>query len=486
MLHHNNPRQATDQLASQTEQSSAEMPDNAIEDPATGMPPILATKLALPALGSDHLPRLHLVRRLEQADRPLTLIVAPQGYGKTTLLSEWAQQSQQPIAWVALDRTDSEPQRFWRYLITALDLAQQGVGNPARELLTMHQESFEESVVTLINMLTIAEPMILVLDSYERITNMAIHQALDFLLDHLPPTLRIVIACRGEPPLALARRRSTDQLTEFGVADLQFTGEEMARLLYQVVGYELSFDQRSILANRIEGWVAGIRLVARLLRNTEDSNVILLAFSGAHRDVQDYLDQEVLSHLSGELQAFMLQTALFERLSAPLCEAVLSMKESHDRLVTLERSGLFLFPMDTERYWYRYHPLVAEALRYRLYQEAPDLTEALRQRIAEWSTPQHMKDYTSALQAVSGQPLIHETALSEQAVGSAKSYNLRLSQREHEVLQLLADGRSNQEIATILIIGINTVKMHIQHLYDKFDVHNRVQAVARARSLGLL
>jgi ATP/maltotriose-dependent transcriptional regulator MalT len=456
--------------------------------------PLIATKLLIPSLSTSLLARERLITQLAQGlQRALTLVIAPAGYGKTTLLSAWARQSATPTAWVSLDADDCAPRRFWTYVIAALDAAQPGVGAPAQALLDMPTVAIEQALATLINALSSAQPMTLVLDDYHVIQPDSIHQSLAFLLNHLPDTLHIALASRAEPPIPLAHWRAADALTELGVAELRFTNEEAATLLAAITQQPLMDAVVTMLVERTEGWAAGLRLAARGARASADVTRFLHDFNGGHRDIQDYLDQEVFGHIPADIQAFVVQTAILDRLCAPLCAALCVRDDqpvgslvpesthgatqlAHDMLTRIERAGLFLMPLDVERGWYRYHTLFAEAIRHRLNQDAPELAALLRQRAAAWHAEQ--PDAGQAPAALDSPAEVH---LEQHALA-----DLAFSKRELEVLRLLADGRANQDIALALIIGVNTVKMHLRHLYDKLDVHNRVQAIQRARALGLL
>ena len=468
--------------------------------------PLIATKLLIPPFSTSLLARERLITQLAQGlQRALTLVIAPAGYGKTTLLSAWARQSATPTAWVSLDADDCAPRRFWTYVIAALDAAQPGVGARAQALLDTPTVAIEQALATLINTLSTAQPMTLVLDDYHVIDVAGMHQSLAFLLNHLPDTLHTVIAGRAEPPIPLAHWRATDALMELGVAELRFTNEEATILLTAITQQPLTDAVVTMLMERTEGWAAGLRLAARGARTSADVTRFLHDFNGSHRDIQDYLDQEVFGHIPADMQAFMVQTAVLDRLCAPLCAALSDpddrlvaanepesahqrrreddpdgthgiTQRAHDMLVRIERTGLFLIPLDAERGWYRYHMLFAEAIRHRLNQDAPELAALLRQRAAAWYAEQ--PDTGTASAALD--PLLE--ADRDQRVPA----DLVFSKRELEVLRLLADGCANQDIALALIIGVNTVKMHLQHLYDKLDVHNRVQAIQRARALGLL
>ncbi len=466
--------------------------------------PLITTKLRIPLPSTNLLARERLVAQLAQGlRRALALVIAPAGYGKTTLLSSWARQSASPVAWLSLDADDSNPRRFWAYVIAALDAAQPGVGTRAQALLDTTTTAIEQVLATLINTLASAQPMTLVLDDYHVIHADSVHQSLAVLLEHLPDTLHIALASRAELPLPLAHWRAADALAELGVAELRFTHEEATALLATMVQQPVTYDSVAMLMERTEGWAAGVRLAARGARASADATRFLHDFNGGHRDIQDYLDQEVFSHIPPDIQAFVLRTAVLDRLCAPLCAALGDSQEqpastsfgeaehchqlendsdplhgnvqlAHDMLLRIERAGIFLIPLDAERGWYRYHTLFAEAIRYRLEHTAPELAMLLRQRAAAWDAAQ--QGHTPTEHAPP------DDAHQEQHA----PIELVFSKRELEVLRLLADGCANHEIAQTLIIGVNTVKMHIQHLYDKLDAHNRVQAIQRARGIGVL
>jgi LuxR family maltose regulon positive regulatory protein len=474
--------------------------------------PIISTKLAIPAPGADQIARPRLLEQLDQrGHRAVTLVVAPAGYGKTALLGAWAQQSAIPIAWLALDPSDSEPHRFWAYLIAALDTAQPGIGGQIGALLGLAPASIEQVLAALINALAMAAPMTLVLDNYHTITAELVHQSLTYLLDHLPPTLQVVLAGRGEPPLPLARWRLADMLHELSSADLCFDHAEAAHLLAETQSLPITPNIVAALVERTEGWAAGLRLAARLAHSSGGLVGSLYSFGGGHRDMQDYFDEEVLAQLAPDLRTFLLRSAVLDRLCAPLCAALCAHSEhgdppagphtaglgserdhagalqaAHNLLAQSERAGLFLIPLDSERRWYRYHTLFAEALRCRLEQENPALAAWLRERAAAWPAEHSAELRAPAAAMAPPERLPNANEQSDPSPAADPAHEMILSKRELDVLNLLSDGCSNQDIAARLIIGVNTVKMHIKHLYNKLDAHNRTQAVARARRLGLV
>ena len=331
--------------------------------------PLLQTKLYIPP------PRLNLVARptitaklRAGALHPLTLIAAPAGFGKTTLVSEWIAQTRASGAWLSLDDDDNEPTRFLTYLIAALQRQQPEIGAAAQGLLTAPQAPPPKAILTLLlnDLSTLAAPLVLVLDDYHLITTPAIHEALAFFVDHLPPAFHLVITSRIDPPLPLARWRVRNQLTELRIDDLRFHAQEVVTFFNEVMGLALTTAEIATLETRTEGWIAGLQLAALSLQGRTDVAGFIQAFSGSHRHVFDYLVEEVLNQRPEGTLEFLLQTSILERLSAPLCDVVTDDTASHTLLQRLEQANLFLIPLDDEGIWYRYHHLFAEVLRSRL------------------------------------------------------------------------------------------------------------------------
>jgi len=319
----------------------------------------------------------------------LTLIVAPAGWGKTTLLGAWhteASRGAWPLAWVSLDVSDNDPTRFWTYVIAALNTVHPGVGETSLALLYSSSLPPIEVVLTsLLNALTqLQAEIVLVLDDYHLIEAQPIHVALTYLVEHLPPNVHLVIASRSEPLLPLARLRARGALTELRAANLRFTAEETTAFLTDVMGLPLSAEQVAALLTRTEGWIAGLHLAALSLQGRDDVAGFIATFTGSHRYVVDYLIEEVLLRQPEEVQGFLIQTCILDRLSGPLCDAVRERDDSQARLAQVERSNLFLVSLDEERQWYRYHHLFAEVLRSHLRQTQPSLVPELHRRASRW------------------------------------------------------------------------------------------------------
>jgi LuxR family maltose regulon positive regulatory protein len=348
---------------------------------------LLATKVNLPRTRPDRLARSRLSQRLDEGmAQALILVCAPAGFGKTTLLADWATSASCPVAWLSLDEGDNDPARFWRYVVAALDRARGGLGEQLRPLLTAPTPLSGQGVVTALIKQLEAQPdeLALVLDDYHMIDEPAIHASLVLLLRHLPPQLHLAIASRSDPPLPLARLRAGGQLTELRAADLRFTPGEAAAFLQEVWKLELPVQTVAALEARTEGWVVGLQLAALSLQGRPDPEGFLDAFTGIHRYVLDYLTEEVLARQPDRIRRFLLQTSILERLNGPLCDAVTEESDGQAMLEELERANLFLVPLDEERRWWRYHQLFADLLRARLRQLQPELVPELHRRAAGW------------------------------------------------------------------------------------------------------
>jgi LuxR family maltose regulon positive regulatory protein len=359
----------------------------------SGQDVLLATKLHMPGPQPGFVPRPRLAEALgEGLARGRVLVCAPAGFGKTALLADWARGDGRAVAWLGLDGGDSDPARFWRYVVAALDRARPGlagrVGSPP-------QASAEGLVTALVNELAAGpgpDEVLLVLDDYHLVESGPVHESVAFLLENLPPGLRVVVSGRADPPLPLARLRARGQLAELRAADLRFTGEEAAALLREAIGADLRGQTVAALTARTEGWAAGLQLAALSLRGQPDEAGFVAAFSGSHRFVLDYLTDEVLERQDEQVRAFLLETSVLERLSAEVCDAVTGRSGSQAMLAGIERAGLFLVPLDEVRGWWRYHHLFADLLRARLQAEQPGRIPALHRAAAAWCEEHDLAD----------------------------------------------------------------------------------------------
>lgn len=348
---------------------------------------LLQTKLTIPPTRNSLVTRDRLIARLDEGwPRQLTLVSAPAGFGKTTLVAHWLSSHQSSAIWFSIDEADNDPARFFAYLITGLQAVDDDIGQRSLGMLQTPQPSVPDAVMTaLINEIANLESLrILVLDDYHLITNPVIHQAIVLLLQNMPAYLHLVIITRADPPLPLPRLRVRQQTVEIRAADLRFTTEETAVFLNELGQLNLSAEDVIALTTRTEGWVAGLQLATLSLRHHENPHAFIETFSGSHRYVIDYLTEEVLRQQPAEIRQFLLQTAILDRLSGPLTNAVTEREDSQAILEQLEKANLFVVPLDNNRQWYRYHHLFADVLRSRLRQEQPEKIPALHRRAAVW------------------------------------------------------------------------------------------------------
>ena len=357
---------------------------------------LLATKLHPPALRHKRISRPALVAALAAGvGYKLTLLDAPAGWGKTTVLAQWIAQAPEPhrFAWFSLDPADNDRVCFWDYVIAALRQAEPKISVRTVELPGAQADPRQIVLPALLNEVgSVEDPLVLVLDDYHLVTNPVIHEEVAFLIDRMPPTLRVVLATRSDPPLPLARLRAGGDLLEIRADDLRFAISEATLLLNDVLGLDLADEEVALLHERTEGWAAGLYLAALSLQGRPDADAFIRAFAGDHRHIMDYLSAEVLDGQPQDLRTFMLQTSVLGKLSGPLCDAVLQGEMSAGILKQIERDNLFLMPLDSSRHWYRYHHLFGELLRSELRRTEPGLVPALHRRAAAWFQAQGATD----------------------------------------------------------------------------------------------
>lgn len=358
---------------------------------------LLSTKFYIPPARPELISRPRLLQQLNDGlRRKLTLISAPAGFGKTTLVSEWVDflrvedsSKGHKIAWLSLDENDNEPTRFLIYFIHSLkqvDATEASLGENALAMLRSPQTPSTEVVLTsLINeLVNIMDEIIFVLDDYHVIETPAIDDALGFLLEHLPSKLHLVITSRVDPSLPLPRLRARGHVKELRTADLRFTLDEAAEFFQRISGLELSSSEIAALENRTEGWITGLQLAALSMQGREDVPEFIRTFTGDHRYIVDYLVEEVLQRQPNEIRDFLLQTSILSRLNDSFCDAVTERNESNSLLNELGRANLFIVPLDNNRKWYRYHHLFRDVLRAHLMREQPEQVSILHQRASEW------------------------------------------------------------------------------------------------------
>lgn len=442
------------------------------------------------------------------------------------------------LSWLTLDREDNQPIRFWWYLIGAFQTINADLGREAQRLLMASQRPPIRNILSLLlnDLAAYSDQIILVLDNFEAITASAIHKGLVFIADHAPAHLHMVLSSRSDPPLPLARFRAHDQLAEVRGKELDFTPDETAAFLSSLTGVSWRAQDAWALHARTEGWVAGLQIVGLELQKllTESSldhveNEIarcIDGFSGNHQDIREFLEEEVLKRQPPHIQVFLMLTSTLEGLNASLCDAVTGQTDSQELLERLIRANLFVGPIEGASRWYRYHNMFAEVLRARLCQAQPELVPLLHQRAALWyqehgdavvpmlagsevivvdpptddlrrlgreSSTHDQPSERALVPALS--PIIQERVVGEEASviypvldrgDEIVQLVEQLTQRELEVLRLLAEGLSYREISNRLVIGLNTVRFHVKNIYGKLAVHQRTQAIARARKVHLL
>jgi LuxR family maltose regulon positive regulatory protein len=378
--------------------------------------PILATKLYAPPARSGLVARPRLLQRLDRGlDSRLILVSAPAGYGKTTLVSAWLAEKRCTSAWLSLDAGDNDPARFLRYLIATVQTIAHEVGETAQALLRSPQLPPQEAVLSpLINDLcSLPGHIVIVLDDYYLVDVPDVHQAVAFLLDHMPAQIHLLIATRTDPPLPLARWRSRGELVEVRAAHLRFTPDEATEFLNEVMGLGLSADDIAAIGARTEGWAAGLRLAALSMQDRDDVHGFVSAFTGSHHYIVDYLAEEVLSRQPDPVRAFLMQTSILERMTGTLCNALTERRDGQAMLEQLEQANLFLIALDDERRWFRYHRLFSDVLRSRLKRTWPAEIAVLHRKASEWFEHQELVDEAIA-HAFAGQDVERAAMLVEQ------------------------------------------------------------------------
>ncbi|CUR58537.1 ATP-dependent transcriptional regulator, MalT-like, LuxR family [metagenome] len=423
--------------------------------------PLLETKLLLPRPRRETVPRPRLADLLRRASAiPVTLVSAPAGFGKTTLLADWLVSSEggpdgeHAVAWVSLDQRDRQPASFWSYLLLALDRAAPGSGAGALTLLQSGQAPVETVLAAVVNELSVyAGQVTLVLDDYHLCDGVEVAAGMGFLLDHVPTQLRLVISTRADPALPLSRLRARGELLEIRAVDLRFNGTEVATYLNELNGLDLPDSDLSALAARTEGWAAALQLAALSLRGLDDPSGFVSGFAGDDRFVVDYLVDEVLDRQPDDVRRFLLDTSVLDRLSGPLCAAVVGLPGRAGRVMleTLERENLFLVPLDVHRSWYRYHHLFADVLHTHLMEERPGDVEVLHRRAADWYA--EAGDAEAAVRHALACGDLHRAAeLAELAIPT-----LRRERREDVIRSwahdLAVDAVSNRPVLAIGLVG---------------------------------
>ncbi len=349
--------------------------------------PILRTKLYIPPVRAELVARQRLVDHLMAGlDRKLTLISAPAGFGKTTLLSDWIRSSQSPVAWISLDKGDNDPARFLAYFVAALQSIEREIGADLLGALQSPQPPPLQALLTgLINDITaLPSPVIVILDDFQFISADQVHDALIFIIENQPSQLHLIISTRVDPPWPLARLRARGEMSELRANQLRFTFTETAEFMHDVMGLILPTEGIAALERRTEGWIAGLQMAALSMKGQTDFSAFIDSFTGSHRFVLDYLLEEVLDRQPSHVREFLLKTSILDRLSVPLCNAITGRVDSQKLLNQLDRANLFLVPLDDERNWYRYHHLFSDLLRTQMQDTLPEQVSSLHALASQW------------------------------------------------------------------------------------------------------
>ncbi len=345
---------------------------------------ILLTKLVTPAAPAQLLSR----PRLLQPEKPphMILVCAPAGYGKTTLITSWANSSSTPVAWYSLDAGDNDPIRFLVHFIGAIQRQVADFGLAYAALLESSPPQPIAGLMPLIvnQLCSLPDKLCLILDDVHAVSAPEVQQALAFLIENLPPQLQLILASRTMPPFSLARMRAQRKLLQYGAADLRFTLEETERFCNEVMQFGLAQEQVKTLSARTEGWIVGLQLAAVSLHDNPDKTAFINNFAGDDRYITDFLLDEVLYIRPQQVQDFLLQTSLLDRFNASLCDAVTGQNDSRTMIDELERSNLFILGLDHQRMWYRYHHLFMSLLQRRAHQDQPDMVKIVHRRASQW------------------------------------------------------------------------------------------------------
>jgi LuxR family maltose regulon positive regulatory protein len=365
--------------------------------------PLLKSKLSMPPINAGHVTRTRLIEQLKQGlDSKLTLISAPAGYGKTTLLSAWAARCGLPVAWLTLDSGDDDPVRFVTYLVAALHSVDADHAQETHKIMDALVSSQPFNAIywmsAILEQLEILpDKFMLILDDFHAIKNSEIHQAINFLLDHQPAKMHLVISTRADPSLSVAKIRACGQLNELRQVDLRFSPQETQAFVTQWIGNELPASDLSTLSSRTEGWIAGLQMACLALQNTpsnsrDEISQMIASFGGSHEYIVDYFATEILAQQTGLLRSFLLQTSILDPLCGELCNAVTGRKDGQSMLEQLQKANLFIIPLDQERQWYHYHPLFSDLLVKQLHQETPEIISGLHHRASLWNESNQLLD----------------------------------------------------------------------------------------------
>jgi len=357
---------------------------------------MLLTKLHIPSTGVNLVHRSHLFEKLNKGlKRKLTLISAPAGFGKTTVISDWISQSKIPAAWCSIDTRDNDPIEFLKIVITAVQKKHNDIGKSSLELLKSPGTASVEYIIELFinDLLTLKNEIVLVLDDLHLISNKQVIDILSSLIDYKPKHLKLIISTRSDPPLPFARLRSQNEIIEIRSSDLSFSKIDISVLFNKKLKFGLTEKDLTILEQKTEGWIAGLQLTALTVRGQKDISGYIEKMAGDNRYIMDYLMEEVLNIQNEEMHQFLLFTSMLEKLSGPLCDTVLKKDNSQILLESLEKSNIFLISLDNERKWYRYHHLFSDILKHKLAVKYKEKIPELHHKASLWFEENSLPDF---------------------------------------------------------------------------------------------
>jgi len=467
--------------------------------------PILRTKLHRPAISPDLVPRSDLVTRLDELRRrPLTLVSAAAGYGKSTMASLCLEAWDGPYAWLSLDDEENDLRQFLNYLLAAIGSAFPGICETTQPLLQapelMPVSDLSRYIVN--DLANIEGPFILVLDNFHKIREKTVHELVGAVLAHPPQNMHLMLLTRRDPPLLTSTLRALGQVNEIGTADLRFTVTETTAFLENSLGHSVDEKTAEIIQETLEGWPAGMRLVSQSLKHSDNLDDLLASLKGGFAAIVDYLMTEVLSLQPPEMARWMTATAILDHFCAPLCDAMHGLENAPDTgkmngdefIARLRKDNLFLIGLDTENRWFRYHHLFRQLLQDQLNRYwRPEEIATLSSRAKAWFAENDIsggaiKDSPAAFRDEENRSVPDATddkSLSPRPPTSQLLVD-PLTNRELDVLELLARRLSNKEIADKLFISAETVKGHLQNIYQKLEVKKRREAVEKAKNIGIL